>query len=76
LVELDVRTLYLKDISMFGCALLDPEVFPALVKYIEHGRIRPLVAQTFPLEQIVNAQRAILSKRHVGKLVLTVSTRD
>lgn len=76
MVALDVRTLYLKDLSLFGCTVLEPQVFPALVGYIEQGRIRPLVAQTFPLEQIAEAQRTFLSKRHVGKLVLTVCTRD
>ena len=76
LVELDVRTLYLKDLSLFGCTVLDPQVFPALVGYIEQGRIRPLVAQTFPLEQIAEAQRVFLSKQHVGKLVLTIGARE
>jgi NADPH:quinone reductase-like Zn-dependent oxidoreductase len=27
IVELDVRTLYLKDLSLFGCTILDPMVF-------------------------------------------------
>ncbi|MEL0587439.1 MAG: zinc-binding dehydrogenase [Candidatus Thiodiazotropha sp. (ex. Lucinoma kazani)] len=27
IVELDVRTLYLKDISIFGCTMLEPQVF-------------------------------------------------
>ena len=76
LVQLDVRTLYLKDLSLFGCTVLDPQVFPDLVGYIEQGKIRPLVARTFPLEQIVEAQQAFLSKQHVGKLVLTVAARD
>ena len=71
-VELDVRTLYLKDLTLFGCTVLDPGVFSALVAYIEQGQIRPLVAQTFPLQQIVEAQRVFLSKQHVGKLVLRV----
>ena len=35
LVELDVRTLYLKDLSFFGCTVLEPEVFPNLIKRIE-----------------------------------------
>jgi len=76
LVELDVRTLYLKDLSLFGCTVLEPEVFPALVAYIEQERIRPLVAEIFPLERIEEAQRVFLAKRHVGKLVLTVGTGD
>lgn len=76
LVELDVRTLYLKDLTLHGCTALDPEVFPALVGYIEQGRIVPVVAGTYPLERIAEAQTAFLSKRHVGKLVLTVAARD
>ena len=69
-VELDLRTLYLKDLRLVGCTVLDPEVFANLVGYIERGEIRPLVAATFPLPRIVDAQRAFLEKRHVGKIVL------
>ena len=72
LVELDVRTLYLKDLTLFGCTVLEPEVFPALIGYIEQGRIRPLVSRTFPLERIAEAQAAFQTKQHIGKLVLTL----
>lgn len=72
LVELDVRTLYLKDLSFFGCTVLGHEVFSNLVSRIETGAIKPLVAQTFPLEQIADAQEAFLMKRHIGKIVLTI----
>lgn len=70
LVTLDVRTLYLKDLTLIGCTAWDESVFPNLVSYIERGEIRPLVARTFPLEQIVEAQREFTKKKHVGKLVL------
>lgn len=73
LVELDVRTLYLKDLSLFGCTVLEPEVFPNLIKHIENERIRPLVAEVFSLKQIVEAQQAFLTKKHIGKIVLQVS---
>ncbi|WP_206779887.1 alcohol dehydrogenase family protein [Vibrio owensii] len=72
MVELDVRTLYLKDLSFFGCTVLEPEVFENLVHHIEQGNIKPLVAQTFPLEDINQAQTAFQEKGHVGKMVLTV----
>lgn len=75
LVELDVRTLYLKDLNFFGCTVLEPEVFPNLIKRIADGSIRPLVAQVFALEDIVSAQKAFLAKKHVGKIVLQVSRR-
>jgi len=74
LVELDVRTLYLKDLSLLGCTVLDPEVFPSLIGYIEQGLISPVVAKTFPLERIAEAQAAFISKQNVGKLVLTLDT--
>ena len=72
IVELDVRTLYLKDLSFFGCTVLEPVVFGNLVKLIEAGKIKPLVAGTYPLADIVEAQRSFLKKAHIGKIVLEV----
>ncbi|MEM7209902.1 MAG: alcohol dehydrogenase family protein [Pseudomonadota bacterium] len=70
IVELDVRTLYLKDLSFFGCTFQDDIVFENLVSYIEKGEIKPVVAQTYPLAEIHRAQEDFLSKKHTGKLVL------
>ena len=72
MVALDLRTLYLKDLTFFGCTVLDPDVFGSLVGRIERGEIRPLVAETFPLSEIGAAQADFGEKRHVGKIVLTV----
>ncbi len=72
MVELDVRTLYLKDLTLFGCTVLDPEVFPNLVKRIEAGEVSPLVAKTFSLKEIPNAQKEFEAKQHVGKFVIDV----
>lgn len=70
LVELDVRTLYLKDLTLFGCTFQEDEVFENLVSYIERGEIRPVVAKTFPLSEIRRAQTEFLAKTFTGKLVL------
>jgi NADPH:quinone reductase-like Zn-dependent oxidoreductase len=70
LVELDMRDMYLKDLTLIGCTAWDEPVFPNLVAYIEKGEIRPLLAKTFPLEQIVAAQKEFIEKKHVGKFVL------
>jgi NADPH:quinone reductase-like Zn-dependent oxidoreductase len=72
IVELDVRTLYLKDLSLFGCTVLDPDVFANLIRRIADGAVKPLVAQTFALEAIRDAQSLFLEKQHVGKIVITV----
>ena len=70
LVALDVRTLYLKDLTLLGCTFQEDAVFENLVSYIERGEIRPLVAKTFPLRDIRRAQEEFLAKTFVGKLVL------
>jgi NADPH:quinone reductase-like Zn-dependent oxidoreductase len=70
IVDLDLRTLYLKDLRLIGCTILDHSVFANLVRYIEAGEIRPLIARVYPLSQIVEAQKAFLTKQHVGKIVL------
>lgn len=72
-VQLDVRSLYLKDLRFFGCTALEVETFPGLVQRIESGAITPLVAATYPLQDIRQAQEAFLSKQHTGKIVLTVA---
>lgn len=70
MVELDVRTLYLKDLTLFGSTAQPKVVFQNLIKYIEADEIRPLVSKTYPLEEIHQAQRDFLQKGFVGKLVL------
>lgn len=70
MVELDVRTLYLKDLTLIGCTFQDDIVFENLVDYIERGEIRPIVAQIFPLSEIGAAQEEFLAKKFTGKLVL------
>lgn len=71
-VDLDLRTLYLKDLTLYGATVLDEGVFAGLVAHIEAGRIRPLVAKVFPLREIRAAQAAFAEKAYTGKIVLTV----
>ena len=70
IVQLDLRKLYLKDLTLFGCTSQDPQVFPNLVAYIESGEIKPIVARQYPLRDIALGQEEFLAKRHVGKIVL------
>lgn len=72
MVNLDIRTLYLKDLSFFGCTRLKKNVFKNLIKHIEDGNIKPLVAKIFDLKDIVKAQEFFLQKKHIGKIVLKV----
>ena len=70
MVELDIRTLYLKDLSFFGCTYQSRNTFENLISYIEDETLRPVVAKSYPLKHIKDAQEDFLSKKFVGKLVL------
>lgn len=70
IVQLDVRDLYLKDLTLLGCTFQPPSVFSAIVDHVNAGRLRPLVSKTYPLSDIRAAQEAFMSKAYPGKIVL------
>ena len=72
IVPLDLRTLYLHDLTMHGATVLPPVVFENLVRYIERGEIKPIVAATYPLAEMAAAQEAFMEKTHVGAFVMEV----
>lgn len=74
IVPLDLRTLYLHDLTMHGASVLPAEVFRNLVGYIERGEIKPIVAATYPLAELAAAQEAFMEKTHVGAFVIEVTT--
>ncbi len=72
MVDLDLRTLYLNDLELYGATIFQTEVFADLVGYIERGEIRPVLGGTYPLEEIHAAQEAFGRKEHIGNLVITL----
>ena len=68
-----------KNISVIGVvwgaqAARDPVLvsrnLAELLRWWEAGRLRPVVAKTFPLAEAGAAMHALLSRRHAGKIVL------
>lgn len=70
LVNLDLREIYLKDLRIIGTTAWGKQVFPNLIRYIQQNEITPQLCKTFPLERIVDAQKMLLRREHVGKIVL------
>ncbi|MCO4759537.1 MAG: alcohol dehydrogenase family protein [Oceanospirillaceae bacterium] len=70
IVDMDVRTLYLKDLSFFGCTYQPRHVFENLISYIERGEVKPLVSKVFALKDIGAAQQVFMEKKFIGKLLL------
>ena len=70
MVELDLRTFYLRDLTFTGSTVIDPEVTTNLVRYVEAGEIKPALAETYPLAQLREAQAAFIAKKHTGNIVV------
>jgi NADPH:quinone reductase-like Zn-dependent oxidoreductase len=70
-VEFDLRTFYLNDLTFTGATIPAVDIFPSVVGYIEKGEIRPLLAQTYALEDFYTAQQAFIDKQHVGNIVVS-----
>ncbi len=70
LVALDLRTFYLRDLTLTGSTVIPAHVFRDVVGYIERGEIRPVLAATYPLSELRAAQQAFIDKRHVGNIVV------
>jgi NADPH:quinone reductase-like Zn-dependent oxidoreductase len=48
------------------------EFIEPLAQWIDQGLLRPVVAETFPLERVGDAHRFVGERKNIGKVVLTV----
>ena len=69
-VEFDLRTFYLRDLTFTGSTVIDPQVTRNLVKYIEAGEVKPALAATYKLSDLHAAQTAFIEKKHTGNIVV------
>ncbi len=72
MVDFDLRTFYLRDLTFTGATIVAPGTFADLAGYIERGEVRPLLAGTYPLDKLREAQQAFIDKQHVGNIVVSV----
>jgi NADPH:quinone reductase-like Zn-dependent oxidoreductase len=63
IVEADLREIYLTDITIHGCSFKSREVFSGLVDLMIEGRVKPSIAKTYPLRDIVQSQEDFQSKK-------------
>ena len=69
-VEFDLRTFYLNDLTFTGSTVIDVGVMAELVRLIEEGRVKPALAATYPLRELHAAQTAFIEKAHTGNIVV------
>ena len=70
MVAFDLRTFYLRDLTFTGSTVIDPAVMTRLVSHIESGAIRPVLAASYPLHELREAQAAFIAKAHTGNIVV------
>ncbi|WP_217357131.1 alcohol dehydrogenase family protein [Ruegeria arenilitoris] len=70
IVQFDLRTFYLRDLTFTGSTVNTPQNFFDVVKYIENGQIKPALAATYPLSELREAQQAFIDKHHIGNIVV------
>ena len=70
IVPLDLRTLYLRDLTFTGSTVIPQSVLRNIVTYIERGDIKPMLAATYPLKELRTAQAAFIAKEHTGNIVV------
>jgi len=70
MVNFDLRTFYLRDLTFTGSTVLPQNVLGDLVGYIERGEIKPMLAATYPLCQLREAQTEFIAKKHTGNIVV------
>ncbi|MGH6918531.1 MAG: alcohol dehydrogenase catalytic domain-containing protein, partial [Geminicoccaceae bacterium] len=69
-VQLDLRTVYLKHLQLHGSSQGTRGAFRRLLGYIEHGKIRALVGGVYKLSDFHRAQTDFMGKTFVGKLIV------
>jgi NADPH:quinone reductase-like Zn-dependent oxidoreductase len=70
MVQVDWRKLYLKQLSLMGVTMGSAADAQTIVQHIEAGRLRPLLAGTFSLKDMAQAQQVFAKRTHVGSWVL------
>ncbi|TIV09232.1 MAG: Zn-dependent oxidoreductase, partial [Mesorhizobium sp.] len=69
-VQLDLRTMYLKQLQLHGSSQGTRADFRRIVRYIEEKKIKPLVGGVYKLSDFHRAQTDFMGKDFVGKLVV------
>ncbi|MFM0636444.1 alcohol dehydrogenase family protein [Paraburkholderia metrosideri] len=69
-VQLDLRTMYLKQLQLNGSSQGTRAAFKRVLDYIQAGTIKPILAATYPLSKFHEAQTQFMAKRFVGNIVV------
>ena len=62
----------LKHLDVFGTAMGNPDEFEAMLNFYEEHNLKPIINDTFSLEEVVAAQEYMEEGEGIGKIVLEI----
>jgi zinc-binding alcohol dehydrogenase/oxidoreductase len=71
-VDLDLRPIYHKQISIQGTTMGSPAEFQRLLTAVANPGLHPVIDSCFPLVDAAKAHRRLEAKEHFGKILLEV----
>jgi NADPH:quinone reductase-like Zn-dependent oxidoreductase len=69
---LDLRYVFSRDLSIFGCRMGTQREFRALCEVMFQQKFTPLIDKIFPLADAASAHDYLEGKQHVGKILLQI----
>ncbi len=70
--DLSTRTLYWKQLSLFGTTMGTRDEFLSMLDFVEGRKIKPVIDSVLPLEQIADAFELMEKANQFGKIVLKI----
>lgn len=72
-MKIVLSKLYHQQASIMGSYMGTYSELQQVLKMVELGMVKPIIAKTFPLEEAIEAHKFMEERRRFGKIVLTVS---
>jgi len=69
---LDTMMMHYNEYEIIGCRFVTKGELLELIKLVENGRIKPVVTQTFPFDQVNEALETLKTGKCLGRIVLTL----
>jgi D-arabinose 1-dehydrogenase-like Zn-dependent alcohol dehydrogenase len=71
--ELALQKIFWKQLSLLGSTMGSPADFDAMLKFVTHHRLTPVIDQTFALADAEQALRYMDRGKQFGKISLKIS---
>ena len=71
----DIHVLFRKQLSLIGSMGGTRRDIMDVLRLVQHGKIRPVIYKTYPLDKVPEAERIIEARQHFGKMIIVQDQR-